>query len=304
MSGRPRTMAVALGVVVASAGCSRRSIPVSAEVSTTQQGGEGGRDPVASGAIGAKTGDAGAVVDKDGDAMADVLEGRGSKERLASLHAWLDRAAAQGYEPLSSFKQLRDGRGVEGHSRMWMGRLLSASANPYAAEAVTVRTFHAASADMFDVLRHEYSAHGMDVVLFETLDFCVLVLRSGAPELGALGRQDKIDRINELARKLLAVDGVTSWPGNPEPYHWTFQFPKEIGEGSKFSTNPGAESRLFSSWSDCAEGGIRRGRLYFMLYKREEATSGKLISHDPTRWFSGEYAEPYRGIKTGGSPRR
>jgi hypothetical protein len=199
---------------------------------------------------------------------------------------------------------VEEGMLVERNARMWMSRLLSPSASPYAPDAATVRTFHAATADTLDVLCHEYSALGMGLVPFETVSYMILEIRSGGPELGSLDRKDKIDRINEVARKLLVMDGLTSWPFDPPPYHWRFQFPTHIGEGSMFTTNPGVNIDTHSPWSDRADGGIRKGRLYFALYKNEEATDGRVMVLNPAKWFNGKSAEQYRNIKPRGAPRR
>jgi hypothetical protein len=79
-----------------------------------------------------------------------------------------------------------------------------------------------------------------------------------------------------------------------QPYFWRFLFAGPIAEGSVFTTNPDADVNWLWSWADRADGGVRRGRLYFVLYKHREATDGKIVFLNMAHWFDGKCWEPYR----------
>lgn len=221
------------------------------------------------------------------------------KRSRATVEAWLHglaRAEEEGYSPLVSFRDLVDGAGVETESRAWAARFFSSGASPYAKGARVVRATHAASTETFDVLRHEYSALGMSLVLRETAAFAVLEIARGGEDVLNLRPQDRPERIHQIAERVLAVSG--SFIGRnmqEQPYHWSFLFPTDVVEGCVYTTNPDADVNWLWSWADRVDGGIQHGRPYFVLYKHREATDGKVVFLNMRHWFDGACWRPYQG---------
>jgi hypothetical protein len=233
---------------------------------------------------------------KEGGAMTNetvALVDKKNREALAVMVQLFERIDREGYKPLHDFGELHYGGGVKNHSREWMERLLSTAANPYAAGSGVVRSVHATTLGTFDVLRHEYRAMGMELVLRESASLMFLEIRSGLEGLLASRPKERIARIEEAAWKLLAMEGTyITIGGIDRSYRWKFQFPPEVVEGSLFTTNPGAQFDFVRSWVDRVDGGILNGRLYFMLSKQREATDGKRVFLAEDHWFDGKCWDP------------
>ena len=78
-----------------------------------------------------------------------------------------------------------------------------------------------------------------------------------------------------------------------KPYSWVFHFPPALQEGARFSTNAEANPRFMWSWADRVDGGIDKGRLYFLCFKKSEATSGRMITPNGQHWFDGKCWDVY-----------
>lgn len=228
--------------------------------------------------------------------MTEQAADKSSRETALRWLDVLDRAEARGYEPLVSLRDLGDAKGVENESRAWAARFFSPGASPYVKGTRVVRAVHAATSDTFDVLRHEYTALGLDLAMFETAGFAVLRIVRGGDDILALRPRDRIEAVHEVAERVLATRGVyTGRDMQERPYHWRFLFPAGIVEGGAFTTNPDANANWLWSWAERADGGITGGRLYFVLYKQREATDGRIVMLNMAHWFDGKCWEPYKG---------
>lgn len=193
------------------------------------------------------------------------------------------------------FKELPDGEYLEVFSRDWLSKLLNDDANPYNPRISVKRSVHVATADSWDVLRHQYIALDLPLVLLETSENVELIIDRPVGELLGGSPSARMARINELARQLLATDGIhLAMDNQRRPYRWVFSVPQgiEVQEGVRFSTNPLAELSDMWSWTMRADGGIRNERLYFLMTKRDEQTSGRLYRISESGWFSGKYHQP------------
>lgn len=220
----------------------------------------------------------------------------GGHETVRQWLQGLERAERAGFTPLMNFRELTDGPGVENESRLWAGRFFSSLASPYTKGTRVVRSTHAATSDTFDVLRHEYSALGRSLVLRETAAFSVLEIARGGDAVLDLRPRDRPESIHQIAEVVLATTGVfVGRTMEEEPYHWRFLFPEEIVEGCAFTTNPDANVNWLWSWAERADGGIKSGRVYFVLHKHREATDGRIVFLNTRHWFDGKCWDPYRG---------
>ena len=130
-------------------------------------------------------------------------------------------------------------------------------------------------------------------------------LKSGADELATMNHRDKLKRIDDIAHRILAMAGTRLGDDYQEhAFLWRFLFPQEIREGTRFSTDPGKDVDGMWSFADRVDGGIRNGRLYFLLFKRREPTDGRRIFLSAQHWFDGKCWEPYRNIKPRSAPHR
>jgi len=207
-----------------------------------------------------------------------------------------DRTPSEGFQPLHHFKQFEDGASVELESRRWHKRFLRPAANPYEHRAGVKRSYWPHTANTVDVIRHEYVAGGLPLVVLETnVDFVVVVNRP-VNDLLTLPEREAFARIDELAERLLAMEGTyrSMETMSLVPYRWAFQYPPGIGEAWRFSTNFNANALRMWSWAYRMDGGIRNERLYFMGFKKYEETDGKMIMLSPQDWFSGDCWKPYR----------
>jgi hypothetical protein len=224
-----------------------------------------------------------------------------SREALDVWLPMLERARLGDYVPLAGFQQLSGGSGVETDSRLWSERFFSSGAGPYAAGVEVKRSVHATTADTVDVLRHEYNAGGFELVVHETGEFMMITVERGMGDLLRLTRRDQVIQIEQAAMRILAVRGTfIGQDMEPQAYHWVFQFPPSITEGTRFSTDASKDVSMMWSWANRVDGGIHDGRVYFMAFKRREATDGRRVFIDMRHWFDGKCWAPYTNIKPRG----
>jgi hypothetical protein len=218
------------------------------------------------------------------------------QERIAYYAALLERVKPNSWQPFSSFRNFPDGERVENDSRQWADRLFRPNTNPYRVTPVQ-RSVHHATKDTFDLLRHAYRVKVKDrwlgLEVFESVEF---VLVRVVPERGLLSGAEAAlaSDIGDLANSVLRMEGSVVGPtGQDEPYVWSFQYERPLGEGSRFSTAPAAEPLMLHTFASRLDGGIRRGVLFFLAHKIHPRSGGRLIVLDGFNWFDGKCWEPY-----------
>ncbi|MFO0761139.1 MAG: hypothetical protein U0359_31970 [Byssovorax sp.] len=221
-----------------------------------------------------------------------------SREAITSWMEVLGRVRADEYAPFVNFQQLSDGAHVEADSRRWSARFFSRAANPYEAGVSVTRSVHMSTPTTFDILRHQYSTMGLDLVVLETVNFMVIIVERGAVDLLTGSRNDQITRIDRTAGQVLAMRGTFLGENFEEQaYEWMFRYPPTIVDGARFSTDIGKDVSWMWSWANRVDGGILNNRLFFMLFKKHEPTDGRIIFLDPRHWFDGKCWAPYTNIK-------
>lgn len=234
--------------------------------------------------------------ENDGGAMDELVDK--SNEAITVWLRGIERIGASDYSSLVDFRQLTGGSQVEADSRLWSARFFSRAANPYGPGTNVQRTVHAATSDTVDVLRHAYSAVGLDLVVFETAEFMLVVVDRGAGDILAQKHREQVAQIDRLADQVLATTGT--FLGNSfqdEAYRWTFRYPVGLTANNRFSTDFDADVSWMWSWANRVDGGFFGGRLYFMLFKRREPSSGRIVFLDMRHWFDGKCWAPYTNIR-------
>lgn len=216
-------------------------------------------------------------------------------EKLISI--WLDivdRVSPGDYEELTDFKSLPDGERVRLDSTRWSERFFTKAANPYNEALKAKRSIHRSTPDTYDLLRHQYAALGLEMVVIETVEFTLIRVGQAGLDLLKVDEKDRAKEIEKAAGLILNLHGVYIEKGGKDAkYSWVFRFPDAIREGTRFSTHPEASPRMMWSWANRADGGIRNGQLYFLCFKKHEPTDGRLIFLDSDHWFDGQCWLPY-----------
>ena len=175
----------------------------------------------------------------------------------------IDRVAPDAYNPVA-FDLLPPE--VRGDSSLWSERFFTAAANPHNRKAVVQWSYHLATADTPDVLRGKYSVQKYDLDVIETRSYLITRIRVNESP----NREAILAAAEDL---LLKPQGMATW---------TFQSIESLNDGSRFSTNPTVSPLRIATWEDRTDGGIRRGYLFFLRFKK----SFDLIGYpDLRRWF-------------------
>lgn len=189
------------------------------------------------------------------------------REAAARIDRWLaavDRAVRKGFVTVARAEELP--AGARAQSEFWCDEVLRPEANPHDREGAR-RGVHRAP----DLLRHAYTARGLGLTVTEGRNFLLIEIDPRSLDLLALPPERRAEAVHRAAAAILRA---------PAP----FQLPAEIGEGARFSTDDGAEPLLLSAWHRRVEGGVRRGRLYFLCYKK----AGKMLGFArEERWLEG-----------------
>jgi hypothetical protein len=207
------------------------------------------------------------------------------------ISKWLEVVWSVGpreYAEIKDYRGLPNGARVEHDSIFWAGKFFTSAANPYEPKRMVRRSIHHATPEDFDIVRHEYEALGRPLILEETANYILLTVDTPFDESAARTEQAKQDEINQLAASVLKMSGtMVAYNLQPVAYLWVFRFPPKIREGARFSTDPSQDPRSMWSWAFRVDGGIHQNRVYFLLFKIREATSGQTLLPDPQHWFDG-----------------
>jgi hypothetical protein len=175
----------------------------------------------------------------------------------------IDRVALDAYRPIA-FDALP--AIVRGDSSLWCERLFTSTANPHTRKMDVKWSYHLATEDTPDILRAEYVIPPYAVEMLETRGYVVARVR----------KADVPDRGFVLA---VAEAMLLKPPGTAV---WNFQFPAALSEGSRFTTNSALGPHLIASWEDRTDGGVRKGALFFLRFKKSLERIGY---PDLRRWF-------------------
>jgi hypothetical protein len=195
---------------------------------------------------------------------------------------------------LTGFDALADGAAVEQDSRRWAARFFRAEASPYREQPAAKHSVHGASADCFDLIRHELRVGELGLEITESVRFVLASVR--APNLPPLGANDNASAqaIADVAEQILVMAGTHHDPfGQPAKYQWILQYEPPLRDGSRFTTAPGAEPSLLQSHAERLDGGIHGGVPFFLGYKARGSGDGQLVFLDGRHWFDGKCWEPY-----------
>jgi hypothetical protein len=197
-----------------------------------------------------------------------------ARKLARSWLAAVDRAET--YTPIRDLAELSPQ--ARASSGFWCASFFPSYADPHEPTLSATVGVHLATPDTLDLLKHDYVVNGLSVALIESRNFALLrVARESADILA----RAPAERAEEICRIAAALFG-----GEDRQCVWTFQLPKAIEEGATFSTNPLANPLLIATWGDRIDGGIRRGCLYFLCYKRVSQIVGFWNARE---WFDEEF---------------
>lgn len=211
----------------------------------------------------------------------DPIEGA---EMIASFLEVAHEVPDDAFVPIEDVEQLPPD--VRGDSLMWSQRFFAEMANPYN-EALTVRrSLNLATDQSTDLLRHEYTVDDLSLVVIETNNFTIISIKGTAAGVLALPEPARAVAVNTLAQRVLMMRG--------DDYHWEFDYPNTIKDGTHFSTAPDVDPWMLSPWSQRADGGLRGDDVYFLCFKKYEQTSGY---EDMETWFDDEFRAQHQNAK-------
>lgn len=162
-------------------------------------------------------------------------------------------------------------------SLLWCGRIFVPTASSHHPPNAARHAFHLADVDPgpADLLRHEYRAADLDLVVTEGVNF-VLIRAGTAPRKS----------VNATASALIALPWEGRRPASPGER--TVRLPEPSGEDVLVSTNPEEHPMSAVEWSDRVDAVIRRGAVYLLCYKRRSETMG--FRHDG-QWFDDDFRQ-------------
>jgi hypothetical protein len=164
---------------------------------------------------------------------------------------------------------------VRGNSTMWCERFFAPEANPHAQTAPPQRSYHLSTETSPDLLRHVYTVRQVALDVVESVNFTLIRTNRMPPLTPQAAR--------EVAKIILNLKDAE--------HAWTFQVPASLVEGTWFSSDPDADP-MSMSWTDRADGGIRKGALVFLCFKKEADRVGY---GDIRKWFDAGFRS---GAKT------
>jgi hypothetical protein len=154
---------------------------------------------------------------------------------------------------------------------MWCDRLFAPEANPHNEALGARHGFHAATARTIDLLRHDYTVGGLDLVVTEGRNFLVVEVKRPSADVVAAGAGS--------AASICRMAGAIFRDLDAEP---VFAAGAGEGEGTSFEFNPRADPMLLASCSARADGGVCGGCIYFVRYKKPAQRIGY---HNARQWF-------------------
>jgi len=192
---------------------------------------------------------------------------------------WL---AAARRVPREDYTWVRDFEEVSGPARAdswsWCDLLFRPEASPHREAPAPRHGFHVATATTIDLLRHEYEACGLDLVVTEGRNFVLVEVTGASPEALAGGARHRAAAIRDVTQALFA--GAGGGPGA------AWAAPLRLAAGDAFELNAGADPLLLGRCAERVDGRICDGALQFLLYKKSPQRVGYL---DACQWFDDDF---------------
>lgn len=224
-----------------------------------------------------------------------------SHERSVRSLELVDRdlalAEKHGFRPIDESTQSLVDAHAAGDSRYWMPRFLLPEASPYRPGLEVRRSLvDFPSQGLPDTLRHEYTisvtdgdgrAHRLHLVVTETYYDVRIAVEHEGVDLLTLAFDERVSEISWIAAHVIALHGTHHSRPRANEYFgwvthdWVFLY-DTLNEGSKFSTAPTEDLVTVWSWAYRVDGGISKGRVYFLGHK---FTNGHAPGIDPSLWF-------------------
>ncbi|MCC6557623.1 MAG: hypothetical protein IT372_32115 [Polyangiaceae bacterium] len=227
------------------------------------------RDPAGAGAAGAAiASERGRARRARGRVAALLCEAR---ERASAWRAAARRARREHFTWVSAAEELPAGACAE--STMWCDQIFTPEASPHLGGRAPRRGYHVARARTMDLIRYEYEACGLELVVTEGRNFVLVEVGRAGPEVlgGGARRRAAIERIAGLIFR----DGMAGELGRP----------RRAGREVVFEVNPRRDPLLQAGGAQRAEVGVAGGRLYFVRYKKLPQRVGFLNAR---QWFGDE----------------
>jgi len=174
---------------------------------------------------------------------------------------WLDdvdAARAEGFEEIGG-EERPLGQAIA-ESRQWARTLFARGKGPYDAGRSARRRVHRATSAAPDLLCHDYDVDGLALSVVEGRSFVLVFVARKSLDLRALSAPERAGAVTRVAAAILHPSAVERG--------LRFRFPDRIEEGVTFSTNPDLDPRISGGWADRIDGGVHRGELFFLIYKR------------------------------------
>lgn len=166
-------------------------------------------------------------------------------------------------------------------SFFWCDLVLSPEVNPYreGGGARARHGFHVATRGTLDLLRHEVPLSGACQALAITEGRNFLLVQLSCADVLALPRSARPDAIRRVAATLFR-----SAPA--------LRLPAVLAERTCFAAGSRADPRLLPAQGARVDGGIRRGSLYFLWYKKHGQRVGFLNGR---QWFDDDFRRRHAG---------
>lgn len=209
--------------------------------------------------------------------------------RLAAWLAMVKRVPADAFTPIERIEDMPPQARAD--SLFWCDSIFRSELNPYNEGVGARHAFHAATDDTPDLLRHEYTAGGLSLLVVEARNFVLIQVDRSCLDILALKSPERIAAIRQVAEVLFnpcgdalmnpgrqqAVQGRAVPVGCPPP-----GMTPVVEEGVTFSSNPTVDPALLAYWTDRTECGVLGGRVYFLCYKKSSQLAGY---ENAWQWF-------------------
>lgn len=202
----------------------------------------------------------------------DDLLARDAEARLREWLAAVARVPPEAFTPVESFEQIPGAARAD--SWFWCDSIFTDELNPHNEALEPRHAFHLATDDTPDLLRHEYTAGGLDLVITESRNFMLVQIARASVDLLALCGSDRDAALRRLAATMFKGErGRDALPRAAPP---------DLCEGATFSSNPAVDPALLTCWNDRTECAIQGGCLVFLLYKKPSQRAGYANAQ---QWF-------------------
>ncbi|APR84522.1 Hypothetical protein A7982_09871 [Minicystis rosea] len=199
--------------------------------------------------------------------------------RLAAWLAAVDAVTPNQWASLPDLGELPPH--VLADSVYWCDHVLLPDVNPHDV-AGAVHAVRCGDGASLDLIRHVYTAKGLDLDLVEGRNFVLVRVGRRSLDLLALPEDERADAVARVTEAIFR-----------EPL--SFNHCEPLANQASFCSNKEIDPRVLASWTQRAEGGVRSGELWFIAYKRVSQIVGFA---NATQWFSDESC-----LKVGGKRR-